>query len=94
MIQQLGFVARRRFRGVRADSALVVLEFGGFININATAIFELLNTNYENYLGSTIELTEKFRYVSRLESSSSKFIGKSRYFVRELHIPPGGLVKV
>ena len=27
-------------------------------------IAELLNTN-ENYLGSTIELTEKFRYVSR-----------------------------
>ena len=28
-------------------------------------IAELLNNNYENYFGRTIELTEKFRYVSR-----------------------------
>ena len=31
LIQRLGFVARRRFRGVRADSASVALGFGGFI---------------------------------------------------------------
>ena len=29
MIQRLDFVARRRFRGVRADSASVALGFGG-----------------------------------------------------------------
>ena len=31
MIQRLDFVARRRFRGVRADSASVALGFGVFI---------------------------------------------------------------
>ena len=35
LIQRLDFVARRRFRGVRADSALLALGFGGFVAVNA-----------------------------------------------------------
>ena len=35
LIQRLDFVARRRFCGVRADSALVALGFGGIVTVNA-----------------------------------------------------------
>ena len=64
MIQRLNFVARRRFRGVWADSISVALGFGDFVAVNTIALTNAIaNVSWQTHLSNKYNMLINFPQI-------------------------------